>query len=825
LPKDAPRATAVRGTEVGAVGIRPVAGVGEEASKVDTPSAYVTLRKGDQVLGTYLFSMLVDAQEITVDGKTYAAELRFRRHYKPFQLHLKDFSFKRFVGTETAKDYASVVRLVDPQNGVDREVRIWMNHPLRYGGETYYQSSFTPDEKATILQVVRNPGWLMPYFSCAIVAAGMAVHFVMMLLTFIGRQMAGMPAGTGIVRPGDPPPLAGAAARNGKGGKGGKSKKDGRGGSYTLEPAPLLLRPAVLFPAAMAFVTLAGFLYFCKTPSYLRPPSDRDSASAQFDFDGFARLPINYEGRPMPMESVARDMLKLAAEQETFYVYEQPFDPQKPAADRKQEKRPQVQLLLDFMTAKPERASYEVFRITNQELLGFMNLDEKQKRYSIEQIAQKGEELEKQVGQAAAKKEAKQALSQYETDLLELAGHMSRFRRMGAWPELNVVPPVRPDEEWHSISAEAKAWSGAQGRAADNPAARAIFNMLQAYASGDAAGFNREVTSYQQFLDRRQPEGTRWLDLEVFLRRLDPFHLAMWTYLLAFMLACASWAGWRVPMRRAAMAVLLVTLVFHSLGILSRVLITGRAPVVTLYTSAVVIGWFAILISIPVEFFTRRSIGTAVAAAIGCVTLIIARQLYWQEGDTMRELQAVLDTNFWLWTHVQSVTIGYAATLLAGVLAIVYIIAGVFTPGFDCETRKVLSKVTYGVVCFATLFSFVGTTLGGIWADQSWGRFWGWDPKENGAILIVAWNVIILHARWAGLVRERGIAVLAVMGGIVTGWSWFGTNALGVGLHSYGFMPGTVVALCVSWAVLLLLSLAGMLPTQYWKSLRNHPGP
>ena len=89
-----------------------------------------------------------------------------------------------------------------------------------------------------------------------------------------------------------------------------------------------------------------------------------------------------------------------------------------------------------------------------------------------------------------------------------------------------------------------------------------------------------------------------------------------------------------------------------------------------------------------------------------------------------------------------------------------------------------MGQMIYGVVCFATLLSFVGTVLGGIWADQSWGRFWGWDPKENGALLIVIWNALILHARWGGLVKQRGMAVLAVVGNMVTGWSWFGTNQL-----------------------------------------------
>jgi hypothetical protein len=124
----------------------------------------------------------------------------------------------------------------------------------------------------------------------------------------------------------------------------------------------------------------------------------------------------------------------------------------------------------------------------------------------------------------------------------------------------------------------------------------------------------------------------------------------------------------------------------------------------------------------------------------------------------------------------------------------------------------------YGIVCFATLFSFTGTVLGGIWADQSWGRFWGWDPKENGALIIVLWNALILHARWGGMVQQRGMAVLAVAGNIVTAWSWFGVNMLGVGLHAYGFMSGAVFwLLSFDLSQLVLIGL-GLLPMRWWRS-------
>jgi cytochrome c biogenesis factor len=133
--------------------------------------------------------------------------------------------------------------------------------------------------------------------------------------------------------------------------------------------------------------------------------------------------------------------------------------------------------------------------------------------------------------------------------------------------------------------------------------------------------------------------------------------------------------------------------------------------------------------------------------------------------------------------------------------------------------------MVYGIVCFATLFSFTGTVLGGIWADQSWGRFWGWDPKENGALLIVLWNAMILHARWGGLVRERGLMNLAIFGNIVTSFSWFGVNLLEIGLHSYGFTDSGAEYLMNFVTCQLVLLGDGMLVVSAWKSYSRTAGP
>jgi ABC-type transport system involved in cytochrome c biogenesis permease subunit len=209
--------------------------------------------------------------------------------------------------------------------------------------------------------------------------------------------------------------------------------------------------------------------------------------------------------------------------------------------------------------------------------------------------------------------------------------------------------------------------------------------------------------------------------------------------------------------------------------------------------------------------------------------LIVAHHLA-RSGDTLEMMQAVLDTNFWLATHVTCVTAGYSATFVAGFLGLVYVVAGLFTRWLDKGAGKTLGRMVYGVACFATLLSFTGTVLGGIWADQSWGRFWGWDPKENGALLIVIWNALILHARWGGMIRERGVASLAILGNVVTAWSWFGTNLLGVGLHAYGGGAMTslqtlseLLATPHFWLITFMLSqtalgaLGGLTPQRMWK--------
>jgi ABC-type transport system involved in cytochrome c biogenesis permease subunit len=306
-------------------------------------------------------------------------------------------------------------------------------------------------------------------------------------------------------------------------------------------------------------------------------------------------------------------------------------------------------------------------------------------------------------------------------------------------------------------------------------------------------------------------------DVEARFNSAQPFYTSAILYVIAFLCGVVSWLKWPEALRLIAYRLVMVAFGLTTLGIATRMWIEARPPVTNLYSSALFVGWGAVALCVTLEYFHKNSIGSVTAGIVGFASLIIAHHLA-LGGDTMEMMRAVLDSNFWLATHVVTIAVGYSATFLAGFLALIYVVRGVVTRSLDRASADALGRMIYGAICFATLFSFVGTILGGIWADQSWGRFWGWDPKENGALLIVIWNAIILHVKWAGLVKTRGLAALAIFGNIVTAWSWFGVNMLGVGLHSYGFMDSAfwwLVGFAGSQVAIILLA---ALPVSSWRS-------
>jgi len=430
---------------------------------------------------------------------------------------------------------------------------------------------------------------------------------------------------------------------------------------------------------------------------------------------------------------------------------------------------------------------------------------------------------------------ASQAGKEYDKAALErLMKPLSQFDAMARFFYYPlIVPPLQPEvarDDWKNAGASLM---DSARRGEIHPAMTYFAAMATAYRHDKPADFNRAVEDYKQWLSPKFAKELSKGRSEFYYNDIKAFLHAMIIYIVAFLLAVGALLtfalsqGLSESLRRSAFYLILLAGVVHTFGLIFRMVLEGRPPVTNLYSSAIFIGWGAMVLGLILERIFRLGIGSAVAALAGFVTLIIAHNLA-LGGDTMEMLRAVLDTNFWLATHVVVITLGYSATFVAGLLAIAYIFLGLFTPILahyvnQAEIGKILTKMVYAIICFATLFSFVGTVLGGIWADQSWGRFWGWDPKENGALLIVIWNAAILHARWGGLVKERGLMNMAIFGNIVTSFSWFGVNMLGIGLHSYGFMDAAFKWLTLFVATQVVVIIMGMLPPRYWASFRNRP--
>ena len=594
--------------------------------------------------------------------------------------------------------------------------------------------------------------------------------------------------------------------------------------------------------------------------SKMLPPKEAPG----FDVPGFAKLPVLVDGRVMPMDTLARVTLSELNHHGAYTTA---------SGTTEQPSRGLLEILM-----RPEHSdTAKLFEVSNQEIVDLFGSQDAKGQfvlYSFNELKPFFGEIEKQAGlaaqtdaetrnpfqrgiiklrdslrvylqlkntlqaedspdfgeemrafeaaiqpglQAVHDRDASRPFNQRDFERILL--FTQRYRNLTLAKYAYAIPnPMGSTENdgWQHISESLL--SGLSSGHVPYPAT-VYGRLISAYRTGDVSGFKALIREYESYLSKASPGKLDRPKLEFFFNEAQPFLQAMMLYVIVLVLALFSWLVWPKTLSKTAIILLLGAFVIHTLGLVTRMYLQGRPPVTNLYSSAVFVGWASVLLCIILEWIYKNGIGSVCGAVIGFVTLLIAHNLQ-LDGDTLEMLRAVLDTNGWLATHVVGEALGYSAMFLAGLIGIIYIFRGLLTTSFDEATSKSLGRMMYGVVCFATLFSLVATILGGIWADQSWGRFWGWDPKENGALLIVLWNAITLHARWGGYIRERGLALMTVFGNIITSLSWFGVNMLGVGLHSYGFMEqafGPLLGFIVSQLVIIGL---GSIPLRYWRGIQ-----
>lgn len=370
------------------------------------------------------------------------------------------------------------------------------------------------------------------------------------------------------------------------------------------------------------------------------------------------------------------------------------------------------------------------------------------------------------------------------------------------------------------------------------PWARERLSMMQELARAsdpaNSAEFQEKLVAFKNVVDTEA--AARWegehAATEVSFYQKNYFTNSMVYFTFGFIFLALSWLAPASKFSRImywlTVTSTVVALLYLIGGITMRCIIRERPPITNLYETIIFIAAVSVIVALFAEWITKMSIGLTAAVILGSSLMFLSiRYEAMEASDTMGQLQAVLDTNFWLATHVTIINIGYAAGMLAAIVSHFWIVGKIFGLG-DKPFYKTITGMVYGIVCFCLLFSLVGTVLGGIWANYSWGRFWGWDPKENGALLIVLFSLAILHARMGGFIKQLGMHLSSIFLGVIVTFSWWGVNNLGVGLHSYGFTEGVWRNLFAFWMIelvfMILAVVAARKPLLGFLKLRRRSG-
>ncbi|MCP4219566.1 MAG: cytochrome c biogenesis protein CcsA [bacterium] len=461
----------------------------------------------------------------------------------------------------------------------------------------------------------------------------------------------------------------------------------------------------------------------------------------------------------------------------------------------------QLTVSFHFLFPHPE------FTLTHPETLTLLGFPADGKEFCYFQMAVKMERIKEIVAAAGAKESTE--LTEAEKEVTALKGRLETWARFYGEIPLDLIPTFTAGTEKDTAVKWLSPWALAArvisgSKAAVDGNLYIIRDFVNAYRKGDQAEFSKAVIAFNKAMAKSAGDSLREnvLSREVLYNRVDPFYKAKFFYGFAVIFLLLSLVGLEKWFYRSAFALLGAGCLLHLWGTIIRMVIMQRPPVTNLYETFVFTGLITAILGIVLEFFKKKNIGILTGGLAGLVMLMIAGK-YALDGDTMGMLVAVLDSNFWLASHVITIILGYAGIVLSGFLGHVYILQKLFKPGGPGKKELLDNtfQAVYAIQAFGILFTFLGTVLGGIWADQSWGRFWGWDPKENGALLILLWSAVLFHAKKAGWIRETGMAFGTVIGVIAVSLAWFGVNLLGVGLHTYGFTSGIAKSLFIFIAV------------------------
>lgn len=502
------------------------------------------------------------------------------------------------------------------------------------------------------------------------------------------------------------------------------------------------------------------------------------SAQGRAPGEGLRYLPVQDGGRVKPYDTFARETLEVIYGKKTF------------------EKKEAWEVVLTWMLAPAAWTGRELFEVRNTDIIQALGLDPAKRWFKGDELFSK-ERFPELMQELQVKRDSKEKLTPYFQALQRLENQWFVFREMASGRLLRVFPPPTGDT-WLSVA-----------ELPEGPPRVAFLKITEVFvnylakksnpaedSSREGEALNEAVSAFESIQRGHRPEiisSERKIALEIHYQDFHPFRWAYISYLIASLILIVSWVFGRRGLMPAAWVFVGIGFLLHTYGFGLRVYLAGRPPVSNMYETVVWVAWGAILFAAILEFLNKTKF-ILLAGSLGAwVCLVVADSAPAVLDPSLQPLEAVLRSNYWLIVHVMTITISYAAFFLAFVLGDLGLFYYLKDPVKNRDQIKGIVSGIYRSIQIGVAFLAPGIILGGVWADYSWGRFWGWDPKETWALIALLGYLAVLHARFTNWVKELGMIVCAVVTFSLVIMAWYGVNfVLGAGLHSYGFGAGGV---------------------------------
>lgn len=495
--------------------------------------------------------------------------------------------------------------------------------------------------------------------------------------------------------------------------------------------------------------------------------------------DSLNYLQVQDGGRIKPYQSFAQEMLEIVYGKSSF------------------EKRDATEIVLTWMLSPQAWQDKKIFEVRNHQVLEALNLPKEQRHFTGEEVfANDRFNILRQ--ELQTKREAQEKLDPYFQAVQRLENQFFIFQEIAAGRMLKIVPP-KEGTTWISVS---ELPAGPQEKFLE--LTKAFVGHIGATATTEDKALLKEKgealdKAVQAFREVARAENPALYDndgvikAEVHYNDFHPFRWAYIFYFLSSLVLLMVWALSKESWMKTAWVLLTIGFLLHTYGFGLRMYIMGRAPVTNMYETVVWVSWGVLLFAAILEIIYKFRIILFAGSLAALFSLVIADFAPAVLDPTLQPLEPVLRSNYWLTIHVMTITISYAAFFLAfclGDIGLYY-----FLRGEEKNKEKIRAIVTaiYRSIQIGVAFLAPGIILGGIWADYSWGRFWGWDPKETWALIALLGYLTVLHARYAGMLKQFGMVAAGIVAFSLVVMAWYGVNfVLGAGLHSYGFGAGGV---------------------------------